>query len=76
MPINPNRKAQGGDVEGTTMTDNQWSVGKSIEVAEASFNPGYSIDATLSDGGTKVSKADLVVGYCSYGKVIGEPEAF
>lgn len=72
MPKNPNRMAQGGDVEGTTMTDNQWSVGDSIGVAKASFDPGYSLDETLSDGGCVVSKADLIVGYCAYGKSTGE----
>ncbi len=72
MPINPNRKSQGGDVEGQAPTDSQWSVGNPISVSKASFDPGYPLDATLSDADIKVSKADLVQGYCTYGKVIGE----
>lgn len=70
---NPNRKTQGGDVEGDTRIDTQWSVGKTIDVAKASFDPGYDLTSTLSDAGIKVSKADLITGYCTYGDVIGEP---
>lgn len=70
MPINPNRAAQGGDVEGTKKTD--VSQGAPVEVSAASFDPGYDLTATLSDAGTKVAKADLLQGYCTYGQVIGE----
>ena len=69
MPINPSRKAQGGDVEGTTMTDSQWSIGSGVDVSKASFDPGY--DTSLSRPDT--TKADLLQGYCSYGRSIGEP---
>lgn len=70
MPINPNRASQGGDVEGETPID--VSQGEAIKVAKASYDPGYSLDATLSDANTVIGKADLVTGYCSYGKSIGE----
>lgn len=70
MPTNPNRMTQGGDVEGTTPTD--VTMGKPIEVSKASFDPGYPIDNTLSDAGTKINRADLTQGYCSYGKSVGE----
>lgn len=70
MPDNPNRAAQGGDVEGMKPID--VSQGEAIKVASASFDPGYPIDSTLSDAGITVSKADLVKGFCTYGKVVGE----
>lgn len=70
MPQNPSRRWQGGDVEGETRIDVM--MGKAIPVATASFDPGYSLETTLSDAGTDVSKADLLRGYCDYGKVIGE----
>lgn len=70
MPNNPNRSAQGGDVEGTV--PNFVTQGKPIDIAKACFDPGYPIDATLSDAGIVVNKADLVRGYCDYGKAIGE----
>lgn len=70
MPNNPERASKGGDVEGETAID--VSQGEAIKVAKASFDPGYDLATTLSDADTKVSKADLVTGYCTYGKVIGE----
>lgn len=73
---NPNRKAQGGDVEGMTLNDPGRGVSRPIEVAKASYDPGYSLETTLSDAGIKVSVADLKIGRCMYGKVIGEPEAY
>lgn len=73
---NPNISAQGGDVSGDTVNDRENGLGNPIKVANSSFDPGYSLESTLSDAGVKVSLADLKVGYCSYGKVIGEPEAF
>lgn len=76
MPKNPNRAAQGGDVEGDTVNDKGYGLGEPITVAKASYDPGYSLDTTLSDAGIKVSLADLKLGRCMYGKVIGEPEAF
>lgn len=73
MIKNPNRKAQGGDVEGETINNKGYGLGEPITVAKASYDPGYSLESTLSDGGTIVSLADLKVGRCMYGKVIGEP---
>lgn len=73
MPANPNRSGQGGDVEGET--PNFVTQGNPIMVAKASFDGGYpegALDQTLNDGGIVVNKADLVKGYCNYGKVIGE----
>jgi hypothetical protein len=70
MPRNPERAARGGDVEGTCKTDNDWGVGSATTVADASYEPGYSIDRTLEEG--YASKADVKQGYCSYGVGIGE----
>lgn len=75
MPKNPNRAAQGGDVEGTTFNDKGYGLGEPIEVAKASYDPGYSLETTLSDAGVKVNVADLKLGRCMYGKVIGESKA-
>lgn len=76
MPNNPNRAAQGGDVEGDTKNDQERGLGLPTTVAKASYDPGYSLDSTLSDGGIKISPADIKQGYCAYGKATGEPEAF
>ena len=70
MPKNPSRSSQGGDVEGEVPID--VSQGMAIDVMKASFDPGYDLTTTLSDGGTIISKADLIEGFCSYGKAIGE----
>ena len=69
MPKNPTRSYQGGDVEGSKAID--ITQGQACEVALASFEPGYPLETTLSDADTDFSKADLVRGYCSYGKAIG-----
>jgi hypothetical protein len=68
MPANPERKSRGGDVTGTCKTDNQWGVGSPIEVADASYEPGYEI----GEGMGYASQADLKQGYGSYGVIIGE----
>jgi hypothetical protein len=70
MPYNPERRARGGDVEGETKTDVEGAVGSPIEVAEASYEPGYSLETTLDAG--YVSMADLKQGFSSYGESIGE----
>lgn len=72
MPKNPNRAAQGGDVEGSTINDKGYGLGEPITVAKASYDPGYSLETTLSDAGIKVSMADLKLGRCTYGAAIGE----
>lgn len=69
---NPNRAFQGGDVHGDTKNDPGHGLGMPITVAKASYDPGYSLETTLSDAGTKVSLADIKHGWCGYGKVIGE----
>lgn len=61
---------RGGDVSGFTKTDGLWGVGSPVEVAKASFDPGYDIDVTLEAG--YVSLADVKAGYCSYGVGVGE----
>ena len=70
MPSNPDRASRGGDVSGTTKTDNEWGVGSPVTVADASYEPGYSLESSLSEG--YVSQADLKQGYCSYGVAIGK----
>lgn len=76
MPKNPNRSAQGGDVEGDTINDQERGLGEATSVAKASYDPGYSLETTLGDAGIKVSVADIKMGYCAYGKATGEPGAF
>lgn len=68
MPSNPERSTRGGDVEGQQATD--VVLGKPVQVASASYEPGYDISGTLDEG--YVSVADLKQGYASYGKAIGE----
>ena len=70
MPNNPERATRGGDVSGTTKTDVEGAVGSPITVAEASYDPGYSIDSTMEAG--YVSNADLKQGYSSYGVGVGD----
>lgn len=68
MPFNPNRRFQGGDVEGTTKTDVEGAVGAPIEVALASYDPGYPLGDTLE----YETMADLKQGFASYGVAVGE----
>lgn len=75
MPNNPNRKWQGGDVEGDTKNDQERGLGEPITVAKASYDPGYSLEETLNDAGVSFSVADLKQGYCGYGKATGESGA-
>ena len=70
MPANPERSTRGGDVAGTTKTDNEWGVGSATIVADASYEPGYDIDVTMEAG--YVTLADVKQGYCSYGVGAGE----
>lgn len=70
MPKNPERAARGGDVEGMDRTDVDGAVGSPLEVAAASFDPGYSLEETLEAG--YVTEADLKKGFCSYGVSVGE----
>lgn len=73
---NPHRDCQGGDVEGDTKNDIGYGSGEPITIAKASYDPGYSLESTLENGNTEVSPADLKLGFCTYGKVTGDPEAF
>lgn len=59
---------QGGDMMGTTKID--VSQGKALEVATASFNPGYQLKNTMAAG--YIDRACLVQGYCNYGIAVGE----
>ena len=70
MPSNPERRARGGDVEGQTRID--VTQGEAIPVATASFEGGYGDDVKTEGSDAEVSKADLVQGYSSYGKSVGE----
>ena len=67
MPSNPERAARGGDVSGTTKTDVEGAVGSPITVAEASYDPGYSLGETMD----YYTMADLKMGYASYGVAVG-----
>jgi hypothetical protein len=71
MPKNSNR-AQGGDVSGETKNDQERGLGEPITVAKASYDPGYSLETTLTDAGTDFAVSDLKQGYCGYGKATGE----
>jgi hypothetical protein len=62
-------RSQGGDVQGTTRTDNSDGVGEALSVASASFDPGYDFGKSLDGEGQ--TKADLMKGYSSYGKSTG-----
>lgn len=68
MPRDYGSRERGGDVPGSTLTDTEGAVGSAIEVAEASFDPGYDISKSL-DG---EARAVLKCGYSSYGRHIGE----
>ena len=59
---------QGGDVMGTRKID--VSQGVALDVAEACFEPGYSMDTTLAAG--YIDKASLTRGYCNYGVAVGD----
>ena len=68
MPYNPERHCRGGDVEGDTRTDVEGAIGKPIEVAKASYEPGYDIGESYG----YANLADVKQGFCSYGVGIGE----
>lgn len=66
MPTNPTRSSQGGDVDGEKPID--ISQGEPLKVSNASYDPGYPLGKTIENE----SMADLVKGFCSYGKSVGE----
>lgn len=59
---------QGGDVMGTKKID--VSQGRALDVAAASFDPGYKLDTTFAAG--YIDPACLVRGYCNYGVAVGQ----
>ena len=67
-----NSRPRGGDVSGTTKIE--VSQGEAIPVASASFDPGYDLEDTYEGGDerNRFSKADLIRGYCTYGRLVGE----
>lgn len=65
-------RPQGGDVAGTTRID--VSQGEALKVASASFDPGYDVDASIEGGDPSetMSQAELIQGFSTYGKLVGE----
>lgn len=59
---------QGGDVMGTKKID--VSQGRALDVAAASYDPGYELSNTMAAG--YIDDACLVRGYCDYGVAVGE----
>lgn len=70
MPKNPERYCQGGDVEGTKKI--VVTHGESIDVSAASFDPGYPIENSLTDGEVDFKMSDVIRGYSDSGANIGE----
>jgi hypothetical protein len=68
--MSKDRCCQGGDVQGTTRTDNSEGVGEALSVASASFEPGYDFGKSLDEEGQTM--ADLKRGHSTYGKSVGE----
>lgn len=66
--LKADNSVQGGDVTGTKKID--VSQGRALDVAEASFNPGYDLSSTFDAG--YVDESCLVQGYCDYGVCVGE----
>jgi hypothetical protein len=66
--IHDGDSVQGGDVMGTKKID--VSQGRALDVAAASFNPGYKLDSTFKAG--YIDEACLTRGYCDYGVAVGE----
>ena len=65
---NPNRKGQGGDVEGDVPID--VSQGEAIKIAKASLDPGYPVEDSLD----YLQKSDLIRGFTDYGRAVGEDD--
>lgn len=66
--LDAKNSVQGGDVMGTTKID--VSQGKALDVAAASYDPGYSLASTFEAG--YIDSACLVQGYCDYGVCVGQ----
>jgi hypothetical protein len=67
-----NSRPRGGDVSGTTRIE--VTQGEALRVPSLSFDPGYSLEETFEGGDERnsFSKADLIRGYCTYGRLVGE----
>lgn len=63
-PGNP----QGGYMKGTRMTDTEYSVGKGVEVSNASFVPGYEFGNSIDGDG----EAALMKGFSRNPECTGE----
>lgn len=69
MPANPEYRSKGGDAPGVTKTAPS-SMGRTLEVAKASYDPGCEcVEETLEAG--DVSWADVKQGFASYGRATG-----
>ena len=66
--LNQKNSVQGGDVMGTTKIN--VSQGRALDVATASFEPGYDLSSTLD--AAHVDKSCLIRGYCDYGIAVGQ----
>lgn len=66
--LKAHNSVQGGDVLGTRKIG--VTQGEALEVAEASFNPGYDLGTTFNAG--YIDKACLTHGYTDYGVGVGE----
>lgn len=63
---------QGGRVPGRTKID--VSQGRALEVASSSFDPGYDLEETYEGGDERndFTEADLIQGFRSHGRYVGE----
>jgi hypothetical protein len=68
----PGGGCQGGRVPGRTRID--VTQGKALEVQTASFDPGYPLEESYEGGDerNKFTEADLIQGYRSHGRYVGE----
>ena len=66
--IRNDNSVQGGDAMGTKKID--VSQGRALDVAAASFDPGYQLSNTMRAG--YIDEACLVRGYCDYGVAVGQ----
>lgn len=68
----PRGRPQGGQVMGERPIDMRHATGEPVKVANASYEPGYSLTETLSDADTNFKMADVLRGFVLYGKPVGE----
>jgi hypothetical protein len=66
---NPSRSSQGGSVPGFTRS--AATNGEGIEVAVASFDPGYTEESKyLGEATDRIVQADLIRGYIATGRLV------